>query len=613
MEQIVHSGMAVQEPMRVRRKKRRFWMDPAGIALLYWGVGLLWVFLSDHLLLKAGVDPATLTRWQTAKGVVFVTLSALGLYGLMQIGRRLLLEQTKRLKESEANYRLLFEHNPRPMWIYDLETLRFLAVNRAAVALYGYNEQEFRRMTILDIRPEEDRPRVAASVWAPRGAFKHSGPWRHLTRDGRLLEVEIDSHLIEWEGRPAVLVLVQDVTERNRIARENARYREGLERLLEVSRQLISEATDCERLQVELVATVRKIVPSADAVLLWMRRGDRFVLVQRNGGPEELKPGFALPLTAELINRLETIDTLDPVEAAVLQARTVPALRHLKAALAVPIRTDDTLEGVICADSFTRADAFAPYERALLQSLAALASVLLQNVRLFMQLRRLSRRLLIAHEEERRRIARELHDEVGALLTSAQLCLGMAKPEVRAEQHTLAQNLQEARKLIDRLSQEIRQLTLQLRPPLLDELGLVGALQAYIGRYQKQTGITVHLTADLNPEDRLPELVELTAYRFVQEALTNVARHAQASDVAVRLHLADRELLLTVEDQGKGFDPQEVFAAGQSMGLAAMRERIELLGGRLEIASQPGQGTRLSALLPIPEEANRLVSTEVSL
>ncbi|BBM73744.1 sensor histidine kinase [Rhodothermus marinus] len=180
-------------------------------------------------------------------------------------------------------------------------------------------------------------------------------------------------------------------------------------------------------------------------------------------------------------------------------------------------------------------------------------------------------------------------------------------------QQTLAQNLQEARALIDRLSQEIRQLTLQLRPPLLDELGLVGALQAYIERYQKQTGIRVHLHIELEPELRLPELVELTAYRFVQEALTNVARHAQTEEVAVQLRLTDRELLLIVEDQGVGFDPEQAFATGRSMGLAAMRERIELLGGRLEITSQPGQGTRLKALLPLPEEADRLISTEASL
>ncbi|MDQ7039903.1 MAG: PAS domain S-box protein [Rhodothermus sp.] len=598
--------------MSLSLQKRHFWLDPAGIALFYWAAGLLWIFLSDLFLLRVSSDPVLLVRWRTVTGIGFVTLSALVLFGLMRIGRRMLVEQAGQLKESEARYRLLFEHNPRPMWVYDLETLRFLAVNRAAVSLYGYSAQEFLDMTILDIRPREERAKVAASVWAPRSAFRHSGTWRHLTKDGRLLEVEIDSHLIEWEGRTAVMVLVQDVTERNRVARENARYREGLERLLEVSRQLMMEPRDWEQRQQDLVTVVQELVPSAEAVLLWRRVEDRFVLVQKVGGPEELQPGFSVPLSAALMRALEAFERLSPQEAAALQARTVPALRTLKAALVAPIHIEHRLEGVICADSFARADAFASYEQALLRSLAAIASVTWYNARLFEQLRQLSRRLLVAHEEERRRIARELHDEVGALLTSAQLCLGMAQAAVPETASMLAQHLAEARQLIERLSQEIRQLTLQLRPPLLDELGLVGALQAYIERYQQQTGITVHLDVRLDPAVRLSELVELTAYRFVQEALTNVARHARTSEARVQVQSVHPELLLMVEDQGIGFDVGEISTTSRSMGLAAMRERIELLGGRLEIASQPGRGTRLKALLPFHEEASRPTVTTVS-
>ncbi|WP_243663946.1 hypothetical protein [Rhodothermus marinus] len=115
MREVGHSARLFKRPCAGNEKKWRFWFDPAGIALIYWSVGLLWILLSDHLLMQAGVDPVTLTRWQMAKGLLFVTLSALLLYGLMQMGRRLLREQTERLKKSEANYRLLFEYNPRPM------------------------------------------------------------------------------------------------------------------------------------------------------------------------------------------------------------------------------------------------------------------------------------------------------------------------------------------------------------------------------------------------------------------------------------------------------------------------------------------------------------------
>ncbi|CAM3378833.1 PAS domain S-box protein [Rhodothermus bifroesti] len=301
---------------RRRAQKNHFWLDPAGIALLYLGASLLWIFFSDSLLLRAGLDPETLTRWQSTKGTAFVTVSALVLYVLMRAGQQLLRTQAQQLEASEAQYRLLFENNPRPMWIYDLETLRFLAVNQAAVALYGYREEEFLGMTILDIRPEEDRPRVAASAWAPRGPLKHSGPWRHLTKDGRMLEVEIDSHMLTWKGRRAVLVLVQDVTERNRIARENARYRQGLEILLELSRRLQQELMDCDRLAQQLVQTVRQVIPSADAALLWLRRGGRFVLVAKADGPEALPLGYTLPASGELLERLQAEEALAPAEVA---------------------------------------------------------------------------------------------------------------------------------------------------------------------------------------------------------------------------------------------------------------------------------------------------------
>jgi len=589
-----------------RARKNHFWLDPAGIALIYLGASLLWIFFSDHLLLRVGLDPETLTRWQTTKGVAFVTVSALVLYGLMRAGQQLLRTQAQRLETSEAHYRLLFENNPRPMWIYDLETLQFLAVNQAAIALYGYREEEFLRMTILDIRPEEDRPRVAASAWAPRGPLKHSGPWRHLTKDGRMLEVEIDSHVLEWRGRRAVLVLVQDVTERNRVARENARYRQGLETLLEIGRRLQQETMDCDQLSQQLVQTVRQIIPSADAALLWLRRGEQFVLAAKSGGPETLLPGYVLPASAALLDRLQAEDTLSPVEAANMQAQVVPILHGLKAALVAPMRLDDRLEGIICADSFTRTDAFAAYEHTLLRSLAAQAAATLQNVRLVNQLRDLSRRLLMAHEEERRRIARELHDEVGALLTSVQLCLGMAQTAAPPETSLLTENLREARQLIDRLTQEVRQLTLQLRPLLLDELGLAGALRAYVERFERQTRITVQLSLLLPERSNLPELTELTAYRFVQEALTNVARHARVDQVEVAVTLTESYLNLIVQDQGDGFDPEDVFASGGSMGLSAMRERIELLGGRLKVDSSPQQGTRLEAYLPLVAETELL-------
>ncbi len=115
---------------------------------------------------------------------------------------------------ADSNFRLLFTGNPLPMWVYDLETLAFLEVNDAAVTRYGYSHQEFLQLRISDIRPQEDNQRLLADVRQPRPALQHSAEWRHRLRDGRLIDVEITSHTLEFRGRPAALVVVHDVTDR---------------------------------------------------------------------------------------------------------------------------------------------------------------------------------------------------------------------------------------------------------------------------------------------------------------------------------------------------------------------------------------------------------------
>lgn len=210
-------------------------------------------------------------------------------------------------------------------------------------------------------------------------------------------------------------------------------------------------------------------------------------------------------------------------------------------------------------------------------------------------LRALSRRLVDVQESERRFIARELHDEVGQLLTGLKLLLEMSlHPATAAQQRTLEEALDIIQQLLDR----VRLLSIDLRPQMLDDLGLIVALEWHFKRYLKQTGIRVQFQHSPLPQ-RLPSQVETVIFRIVQEALTNAARHAGVKSVSVRLHVTETSVRLQVEDRGKGFEPAKALQHGASTGLTGMKERAELLGGEFVLDSAPGQGTRLTVDLPL--------------
>jgi len=198
----------------------------------------------------------------------------------------------------------------------------------------------------------------------------------------------------------------------------------------------------------------------------------------------------------------------------------------------------------------------------------------------------LSNQLLRVQEDERHAIARELHDQVGQLLTGLrfQLEAVRTKPEALAEALTIT----------DDLLRTVRELTLQLRPRMLDDFGLRPALEWHIDRFRKQTGIAVELDIAL-PDTRLSTVLETTVYRMVQEALTNVARHSGATAAIVTVAADDQALHVEISDRGRGFDTVTALARHTSIGLAGLTERVGLAGGNIELFSQPGQGTRIHA------------------
>jgi signal transduction histidine kinase len=211
-------------------------------------------------------------------------------------------------------------------------------------------------------------------------------------------------------------------------------------------------------------------------------------------------------------------------------------------------------------------------------------------------LKALSLRLVDVQEAERRFVARELHDEIGQMVTGLKLILETSLEPSDPEQK---QSLDEAISLINDLMERVRQLSINLRPQMLDDLGLLTALDWNFKRYFKQTGIRV-LFKHTPLTERLPTQLETAVFRIVQEALTNVARHAGVKEVTVRLWKNAERVGVQVEDLGGGFDAEGTQAKRASTGLSAMRERAELLGGEFTLESAKGSGTRVTVELPLP-------------
>lgn len=218
----------------------------------------------------------------------------------------------------------------------------------------------------------------------------------------------------------------------------------------------------------------------------------------------------------------------------------------------------------------------------------------------------LSRRLFQVQEDEKRHLARELHDEMGQALTAAKINLQSARS--LDDPANLARRLDDSIGILDGLLQQTRRLSLDLRPPLLDDLGLVPALRSYLDEQAQRAGFRAIFFADPRLERVSPE-IETACFRVAQQALTNAVRHAQARTVNVELHLAPHALYLIVRDDGAGFDveaAEERARRGGSFGLSGMRERLSLVGGELDCKSTPGWGTEVHAFLPL--EIDSLVS-----
>ena len=216
--------------------------------------------------------------------------------------------------------------------------------------------------------------------------------------------------------------------------------------------------------------------------------------------------------------------------------------------------------------------------------------------------------IVSAQEGERQRIARELHDGAGQLLTGLGLGLMGAAETVKSDPDLASRQLVELKDLNARALQELRDLIADLRPSVLDDLGLVPALQGQAKEFSERTGVEASLMVG-GRRQRLEPETEIVLFRIAQEALTNVGKHAAASKVLMRLEFEKERVQLVITDNGQGFDPREALEAGgaqrRAWGLLGMQERVSLVGGVCEIASRRGDGSTVRVVIPVQSEEEK--------
>lgn len=229
-----------------------------------------------------------------------------------------------------------------------------------------------------------------------------------------------------------------------------------------------------------------------------------------------------------------------------------------------------------------------------------------QSRRMQEQLRLLSRELLSAQEEERKKISRELHDVIAQTLTTINVRLAALKKEATFSTKGLERSIARTQQLVQESVEIVHRFARELRPTVLDDLGLIPALHTFLKTFREETGIRVSLSAFAKVEQVNGDK-RTVLYRVAQEALTNVARHAQASSVHVQIQKLDGAICLKIRDDGKGFQEERVLHAKKSkrLGLLGMRERLEMVGGRFAIESVPGKGTTVIAQIPLMNRSSR--------
>jgi PAS domain S-box-containing protein len=527
-----------------------------------------------------------------------------------RVGRAALEGQVRdaasQLQQAEGKFRALVENLPDVVARFDPE-LRQLYVSSAVPSMTGRSSADCVGKTNreLGLPAELVGPWDAAlaRVFATKRpecielAFPHAGATRHF-------DCRIFPELGEAGAVVSVLSVARDVTDLTLAYEAEQRARRVAEELREATIAL-TRSLDRETVLTTLLDRLRRMVPYDRASVMLLEEASRVsvravfeggeVVPRKVGARAELDPGDH-PIVQDILKSGKAV--LIPDLRARPETRRLAADRSSEVSwMGVPLFARGDVAGLFTLSK--REPGFFNQEHVrLAEAMSSQASVAVENAVLFEQMQastarmqKLSRRLVEAQESERRHIARELHDEAGQALASLRFGLRLLEREID-EGGSVAGRVSELMQRTDAVIDGLHRLTMDLRPASLDHLGLEAALRQYTRTAGVKYGLAMRYKSRGFKGARLPARVETALYRIVQEAMTNVVRHAEATRVDVLVEKRGDRVSLVVEDDGVGFTPSSA-PHGEHLGLLGVRERAEELGGTLTIESAPGAGTTL--------------------
>lgn len=575
----------------------------SGVAI---SVASIFVYLVGDRILSISYSRSTIPFWNAA-----VRLSLFLAVAYVLAKRRIAEEK---LARSEERFRLLVDGvKDYAIVMLDREG-RIISWNKGAEKIYGFTNEEIldRHFSCFYFKGdmESRKPDIDLKVARDFEKYAEEG-WRLRKGDEQFWADVIITPLKEkGDILRGYSMLTRDNTERKK-AEEAIRIFAALH---EIDRMILS-AGSSEKIAEEALGRMRSLIPFqvGTVTLFDFQHGQGQILALEGNDRSIAENHFFLDASGDdtgllVQGQVQYIkDKLDAHDYLPLTA-TLPFGR-LRSYVNLPLLSQGSLIGSINL-GMSKPSGFTAEHLQIAREIANQVALAIQSARLFDQLRlahqrlkTLSGRLLEVQEAEKHKLARELHDEMGQALTALRIHLEELEGSDEACQTSL--HWQESISIVEKLLNQVRNLSLDLRPLILDDLGLVAALRWHVSRTSNLAGFGVHFEATLDP-DALSSDLETVCFRVAQEAITNIVRHASATHVNVELTSKNDEVCLLIKDDGKGFDvehAQSCALKGESLGLLGMKERVMLAGGCVEIESVPSFGTEVRVRLPLkPKE-----------